>query len=169
MKRETIEKIIIITFDIISFLTFCFFANLINGLFIGVILFTIFSIINCLIPDKKRLHADRLRHCFVLSILFLIYCTLIYNFSLNYMSKTESIILSISLIILSNITTTNFLWWKRNELKENDKKKYFIFVYYFEEGKSFETISKIMDIDRQRIGEEIAIISHFIEYGIRLD
>lgn len=193
MKRETIEKIIIITFDIISFLTFCFFANLINGLFIGVILFTIFSIINCLIPDKKRLHADRLRHCFVLSILFLIYCTLIYNFSLNYMSKTESIILSISLIILSNITTTNFLWWKRNELnervlewtkfnldnkklqkyknelKENDKKKYFIFVYYFEEGKSFETISKIMDIDRQRIGEEITIISHFIEYGIRLD
>ena len=33
----------------------------------------------------------------------------------------------------------------------------------------FETISKIMDIDRQRIGEEITIISHFIEYGIRLD
>lgn len=192
MGRETLEKIIIITFDVVSFLTFCFFANLIHGLFVGIILFTIFSFVNCLIPDDKRLHADRLSHCFVLSISFLIYCVLIYQFALNYMNNIQSIILSISLIILSNITTTNCLWWKRNELnervlewtrfnldnellikyknnlKETDKRKYYIYVYYFEEHKSFETISQIMDIDRQRIGEEVAIMSHFIEYGIRL-
>lgn len=56
----------------------------------------------------------------------------------------------------------------KNNLKETDKRKYYIYVYYFEEHKSFETISQIMDIDRQRIGEEVAIMSHFIEYGIRL-
>jgi hypothetical protein len=108
------------------------------------------------------------------------------------MSNEESIILSILLVILANFTTTSFLWWKRNELNERvlewvrfnlnnekiieykeqlkkfDNRKYIIFVYYFEEHKSFETISKLMDIDRQRIGEEIAIMSHYIEYGIRL-
>lgn len=54
-------------------------------------------------------------------------------------------------------------------LKENDKQKYYIFYYRFREFKSFSDISKIMDIDTQRISEEIKIISHFIEYSIRLD
>jgi len=54
-------------------------------------------------------------------------------------------------------------------LKENDKQKYYIFYYRFREFKSFSDISKIMGIDTQRISEEIKIISHFIEYSIRLD
>lgn len=86
----------------------------------------------------------------------------------------------------------NLFFWKRNELnervlewvrfnldnkdiikykqqlKETDKRKYYIFVYYFEEHNSFERIAEIMEIDRQRIGEEVAIMSHYIEYGIRL-
>jgi hypothetical protein len=191
-KIKLIEKLIIITFDIVSFLTFCFIANLINSLFVGVVTFSIFAIINALIPDKYRIHADRLLHCFILSLLFLFSCIIVYKIALNYMSNEESIILSILLVILANFTTTSFLWWKRNELNERvvewvrfnlnnekiieykeqlkkfDNRKYIIFVYYFEEHKSFETISKLMDIDRQRIGEEIAIMSHYIEYGIRL-
>lgn len=191
-KIKLIEKLIIIAFDVISFLTFCFIANLINSLFIGILVFSVFSIINVLIPENYRIHADRLLHCFILSLLFLFSCIIVYKIALNYMSNEESIILSILLVILANFSTTSFLWWKRNELNERvlewvrfnldneriieykqqlnkyDKKKYIIFIYYFEENKSFETISKLMDIDKQRIGEEVSIISHYIEYGIRL-
>jgi len=192
MKRDTIEKIIVATFDTIAFITFCFFANLLNSLVAGIIFFTVFAVINNYLPDEKRIHADRLLHCFILSITFLLYCIIIYNVGLLYMTKFESILVSICLVVLASITTSNFLWWKRNDLnkrvfewvkfnqnnellqkyrkqlEETDKKKYYIYIYYFEEQKSFETISKIMDIDRQRIGEEISIISHHIEYGIRL-
>ena len=54
------------------------------------------------------------------------------------------------------------------KLKETDKKKYFIFIYRFREFRSYSEISKIMDIDIQRICDEINIMSHFIEYSIRL-
>lgn len=191
-KYNLIEKFIIITFDLSAFLTFCFFANLLKGLIVGILLFTVFSVINVLIPDDKRLHADNLLHCFILSNIFLISCVYIYKFSLNYMSNQDSIVLSILLVVLANFVTTNCLWWKRNELnarvydwakynsdneelmkykkrlKEKDKKKYYIFIYYFEEHKSISQISDIMDIDIQRIGEEINIMSHHIEFGIRL-
>lgn len=53
-------------------------------------------------------------------------------------------------------------------LYKTDKKKYYIFVYRFKEFKSYSQISEIMDMDIQRISEEINIISHFIEYSIRL-
>ena len=55
-----------------------------------------------------------------------------------------------------------------NNLKQTDKKKYFIFIYRFREFRSYSDISKIMDIDIQRICDEINIMSHFIEYSIRL-
>ena len=55
------------------------------------------------------------------------------------------------------------------QIKKTDKKKYFIFVYRFREFKSYSDISKIMDIDIQRISDEVKIISHFIEYSIRLE
>jgi hypothetical protein len=54
-------------------------------------------------------------------------------------------------------------------LKENDKRKYYIFVYRFKELKSYSEIAKLMDIDAQRVSDEIKIMSHFIEYSIRLD
>ena len=93
MKRtEFLEKFIIIVFDTISFLTFCALANLFGSLFVGVLLFSIFAIINCLIPGKYRMHANRLLHCFILSILFLLYCILVYKIALNYMSNIEAMI-----------------------------------------------------------------------------
>lgn len=54
-------------------------------------------------------------------------------------------------------------------LKKNDKQKYYIFVYRFREFKSYDEIANLMDIPTQRISDEIKIISHFIEYSIRLD
>lgn len=56
-----------------------------------------------------------------------------------------------------------------NKLKQTDKQKYYIFVYRFREFKSYSRIAKIMDMDIQRISDEIKIMSHFIEYSIRLD
>src|SRR5690625_2881535 len=115
-EYSLIEKFIIIAFDVSSFFTFCFFANLLDSLLVGILLFGVFSVINAIILQDKRIHADRLLHCFVLSIFFLISCLIIYKFALNYMNKIDSIILSILLVILANFATTNCLWWKRNEL-----------------------------------------------------
>lgn len=56
-----------------------------------------------------------------------------------------------------------------NDLKQNDKQKYFIFKYRFREFKSYTEIFDLMEMDIQRISDELKIISHFIEYSIRLD
>ena len=56
-----------------------------------------------------------------------------------------------------------------NDLKKNDKQKFFIFKYRFREFKSYKEISELMDMDVQRISDELKVISHFIEYSIRLD
>lgn len=191
-EYSLIEKIIIIVFDVTSFLTFCFFASLLKALLVGIFLFVIFSFVNSLIPEDKRIHADRLRDCFVLSIFYLITCIIVYKYALNYMDNISAITLSTILVILASFITTDCLWWKRNELnarvcewvrynlkneellnykeqlRQNDKRKYYIYVYYFEEGKSQNLIARIMDIDVQRIGEEIGTMSHHIEFGIRL-
>lgn len=55
------------------------------------------------------------------------------------------------------------------KLKETDKRKYYIFVYRFKEFKSYKDIAELMELDEQRISDEIKIISHFIEYSIRLN
>lgn len=55
------------------------------------------------------------------------------------------------------------------QLKDTDGKKYAIFKYRFREFKTYRNIAKIMGIDEQRISDEIKIMSHFIEYSIRLD
>lgn len=55
------------------------------------------------------------------------------------------------------------------KLKETDKKKYYIFKYRFREFKSYKEINELMDLGgTQRVTEELKIISHFIEYSIRL-
>lgn len=56
------------------------------------------------------------------------------------------------------------------KLKETDKKKYYIFKYRFREFKSYSQIDEIMDLGgTPRVAEELNIMSHFIEYSIRLD
>lgn len=79
----------------------------------------------------------------------------------------------------NSLNTEVFNWVKFNQdnkellkyeqkLKETDKQKYFIFKYRFREFKSYGQIANLMDMDAQRISEELKIMSHFIEYSIRL-
>lgn len=53
-------------------------------------------------------------------------------------------------------------------LEETDKRKYYIFEYRFREFKTYNEIAELMDIPTQRVADELKIISHFIEYSIRL-
>lgn len=80
----------------------------------------------------------------------------------------------------NNLNNEVFNWVKFNQdndklkkyetqLKETDKQKYYIFEYRFREFKSFSQIANLMDMNTQRISEEIKVMSHFIEYSIRLD
>lgn len=80
----------------------------------------------------------------------------------------------------NNLNRIVFDWVKFNQdneklfnyekkLRETDRQKYFIFIYRFREFKSYSQIANLMDMDVQRISEEIKIMSHFIEYSIRLD
>lgn len=74
-----------------------------------------------------------------------------------------------------------FAWVKFNQdnpklkeyeekLKCTDKKKYYIFKYRFREFKSYKEIDELMDLGgTQRVTEELKIMSHFIEYSIRLE
>lgn len=56
------------------------------------------------------------------------------------------------------------------KLKQTDKQKYYIFEYRFREFKSYDEIADLMGLDSTaRVAEELKIISHFIEYSIRLD
>lgn len=186
------EKIFIVGFDLLCFTTFAIFATLLNAIIVGIAFLSVFAIVNSFIPDDKRIHADRLLHCFILSTIFLVLCVILYKVGIHYMSNVDSFIMCICVILLGNFTTTYPLWWggndlnKRvfdwvrynpnnpdlvayeNKLKEVDNKKYIIFRYRFREFKSYSQISKIMKIDIQRISEEINIISHFIEFSIRM-
>lgn len=55
------------------------------------------------------------------------------------------------------------------DLYEKDKMKYYIFKYRFREFKTYNEIAELIGKDKQRISDEIKIMSHFIEYSIRLN
>lgn len=183
-EYSLIEKLIMIIFDVSAFLTFCFFANFIGSLIVGIFIFTLFSIINSFIPIDKRIHANRLLHCFLLSIFYLLYCLLIYEFSLKYMSNIEGLILSILLVILSSFITTDCLWWKptndsiysdidefikynvtgykkdkieefENKLKLEEPQLYDIYTLRFKEDYKHYQIQKMLDISGYRLTEKL--------------
>lgn len=54
------------------------------------------------------------------------------------------------------------------DLYNTDREKYYIFKYRFREFKTYDVIAELMGKEKQRISEEIKIMSHFIEYSIRL-
>lgn len=54
------------------------------------------------------------------------------------------------------------------DLFKKDKMKYYIFKYRFREFKTYDEIAELIGKDKQRISDEIKIMSHFIEYSIRL-
>ena len=79
----------------------------------------------------------------------------------------------------SDLNQQVFEWVKFNQdnkklieyehnLEKTDKRKYFIYVYRFKEFKKYSEIAELMETDPQRISDEVKIMSHFIEYSIRL-
>lgn len=139
---------------------------------------------------KEPLHYRDWKRCFAMTLVFFVGIFITFRID---------IIIGIGMTILGAIVLTGkgnindiFMWggnklnqevynWVKynqdneklknyeNQLKENDKQKYYIFRYRFREFKSYNTISKLMEMDNQRISDEIKIMSHFIEYSIRLD
>lgn len=130
--------------------------------------------------------------------LCLIWTILLFSsyYLLAKVNMTLAVFSTVGFVFLSNISNIkdleNLFFWGGNKLNNNvydwvkfnqdnkklkqyeenlkltDRKKYFIFIYRYREFKSYSDIAKIMDIDIQRICDEINIMSHFIEYSIRL-
>lgn len=61
------------------------------------------------------------------------------------------------------------LYQYEKNLYNLDKIKYKIFEYRFREARSYNEISDLMNMDIQRINEEIKTITHFIKYSIILN
>ena len=185
-KILTFAKILI--FNLVETLIIFLLGKLLNVPISTRLMFMVLFFLTRMIAGKPK-HYKKAYQCAIWSFLVFL--------SLYTLSTLELPVIILLTIFTAFITTgkadiNDMFMWKRNELnervlewtrfnldnellmkykndlKQRDKRKYYIYVYYFEEHKSFETISQIMDIDRQRIGEEVAIMSHFIEYGIRL-
>lgn len=139
---------------------------------------------------KGALHYKDWKRCFVMTTLFFLslFTVAKVNFILGLLITIfEAAILTGTADIKdmfmwggNSLNQEVFNWVKFNQdneklikyeqnLKETDRQKYFIFKYRFREFKSYNQIASLMDMDAQRISDEIKIISHFIEYSIRLD
>lgn len=66
-----------------------------------------------------------------------------------------------------NPDNEKLLEYEKN-LKATDKRKYYIFKYRFREFRTYEEIADLMDSYTSKISSDITIMSHFIEYSIRL-
>ena len=69
--------------------------------------------------------------------------------------------------VIYNLDNKYLIEYKKN-LEKNDKRKYYIYKYRFEEFKTYKEIADLMGLEQQIINDEIKIMSHYIEYGIRL-
>lgn len=181
-EYSLIEKIIMICFNLSALIVFSIFASLFDAIIIAWILYFIFGLINCFIPLEKRLHADRLLHCFILSNIFLMLCLVIYKFGLNYMSKIDSLAMTSLLILIACLSTSNLFWWKADsnyhdidefikyaisedrkkkimefeiKLKEEEPQLYDIYSLRFKEGYKHYEIQKMLDIPGSRLTERL--------------
>lgn len=178
-----------IIFNVIEFLVIILIGVLLGLEIIDIIIIILlFAIVRMI--TKSAIHYKNWKLCLFWSTLQMLSLFLVY--------KTNTIISIIAIIfagiVLSgsgdikdifmwggnNLNNIVFDWVKFNQnneklnkyellLKETDKQKYFIFKYRFREFKSFSQIASLMDMSTQRISEEIKVMSHFIEYSIRLD
>ena len=178
-----------IIFNVAEFLVVILIGELL-GLTVSklIILVILFAMTRMIL--KQAMHYKDWKKCFVMTSLFFL--------SLFVVAKADfmlALVLTIfeALILTGHGNINDMFMWGGNKLnkevfdwvkfnsdnkklleyekhlKEHDHQKYIIFKYRFREFKSYSDISKLMDIDIQRIADEINIISHFIEYSIRLD
>lgn len=178
-----------IIFNTVEVLTIILIGKLLGLTFEKIImLLFLFSITRMSV--KEAMHYKDWEKCLFMTILF--FLSLIIVAKANF---TLALVMTIfeALILTGHCNIDDMFMWGGNKLnkevfdwvkfnpqnekllkyekhlKEYDKQKYYIFKYRFREFKSFSDISKLMDIDTQRISDEVKIISHFIEYSIRLD
>jgi hypothetical protein len=178
-----------IVFNIAEFLAVILIGGLL-GLSVqrAMVMVILFAITRMVL--KKAMHYKDWKRCFLMTTLFFLSLFIVAKadfYIALMMTVFEALILTghgnINDMFMWGGNTLNkevFDWVKFNpnnekllkyeqDLKEHDKQKYIIFKYRFREFKSYSDISKLMDIDIQRISDEIKVISHFIEYSIRLD
>ena len=188
--KETIEKYLpSIVYSLLEFLVGVLVGSLLGISYVhSISLILIFSIIRFIF--KNPLHYKSCIKCFIWTEIF--YCEIMLICKIDFFLSILFAIFSafiltgrgnISDMFMWGGNTLNnsvFNWVKFNQdneklikyeqnLKETDKQKYFIFIYRFKEFKSYSEIAKLMDMDIQRISDEVKIISHFIEYSIRLE
>lgn len=181
-EYSLIEKIIMICFNLSALIVFSIFASFLDAIIIAWTLYFIFGLINLLIPFAKRLHADRLLHCFILSNIFLMFCLVIYKFGLNYMSTVDSLAMTSLLILIASLSTSNLFWWKKDsnyddidefiryavsedrkkkimefeiKLKEEEPQLYDIYLLRFKEGYKHYQIQKMIPISGSRLTEKL--------------
>lgn len=181
-EYSLIEKIIMICFNLSALIVFSIFASFLDAIIIAWTLYFIFGLINLLIPFEKRLHADRLLHCFILSNIFLMFCLVIYKFGLNYMSTVDSLAMTSLLILIASLSTSNLFWWKKDsnyddidefiryavsedrkkkimefetKLKNEEPKLYDIYSLRFKEGYKHYEIQRMLNIPGSRLTERL--------------
>lgn len=178
-----------IIFNVMEILIVILIGKLL-GLNIGRILILIILFSSTRMYVKKAMHYKDWEKCLVMTSLFFL--------SLFIVAKADfylAIIMTIfeAMILTGHCNIEDMFMWNGNKLnkevynwvrfnpnniklleyekhlKEYDSQKFYIFEYRFREFRTFSEISELMNIDTQRISEEINIMSHFIEYSIRLD
>ena len=189
MKKDVFTFIRVLCFNLLETVIIFLLGKIFNvAISLRIVLMVLFFLTRMIIGKPK--HYNKAYRCMIWSALVFV--------SLYALSSLDFIVIILLTIFTAFISTGKadiqdmFMWggnklnndvydWvkfnQNNEklkqyeekLKQTDKKKYFIFIYSFREFRSYSEISKIMDIDIQRICDEINIMSHFIEYSIRLE
>jgi len=189
MKKDVFTFIRVLCFNLLETVIIFLLGKIFNvAISLRIVLMVLFFLTRMIIGKPK--HYNKAYRCMIWSALVFV--------SLYALSSLDFIVIILLTIFTAFISTGKadiqdmFMWggnklnndvydWvkfnQNNEklkqyeekLKQTDKKKYFIFIYRFREFRSYSEISKIMDIDIQRICDEINIMSHFIEYSIRLE
>ena len=188
MKNKNFIKVLI--FNIIETIIIFLIGNIFNVEVYKRIMFMVLFFITRMIIGKPK-HYNKAYRCALWS--FLVFISL---YSLSSLDMFSIILLTIFTGFVStgkadindmfmwggehSLNREVFDWVKFNQdnvelkeyeekLKNTDKKKYYIFQYRFREFKSYKEIDELMDLGgTQRVTEELKIMSHFIEYSIRL-
>lgn len=189
MRKDVLTFIKILCFNLLETVIIFLLGKIFNvAIHLRIVLMVLFFLTRMIIGKPK--HYNKAYRCMLWSAL--VFVSL---YSISSLGLFEIILLTIFTAFISTgkadikdmfmwggnkLNNNVYDWVKFNQnnsklkqyeekLKETDKKKYFIFIYRYREFKSYSEIAKLMDIDVQRICDEINIMSHFIEYSIRLE
>lgn len=186
MKNKNFIRILI--FNIIETFIIFLIGNIFNVDIYKRIMFMVLFFLTRMIIGKPK-HYNKAYRCALWS--FLVFISL---YSLSNLDMFSIILLTIFTGFVStgkadindmfmwkgsDLNQQVFEWVKFNQdnkklieyehnLEKTDKRKYFIYIYRFKEFKKYSEIAELMETDPQRISDEVKIMSHFIEYSIRL-